>query len=139
MFCGIMSNIQNTRGNVVEKRMLGKTGIELSCLGYGCASVWGKTFYDEKEAMSLFFHAISKGISYFDTGFSYGIAEERLGRCLKQLSSQERSDIVFSTKCGTRIGENGKAYHDWDVKWLKSQFNSLKKSVNYIEENIFDN
>lgn len=26
-----------------------------------------------------------------------------------------------------------------DVKWLKSQFNALKKSLNYIEENIFDN
>ena len=69
-------------------RLLGNTGIELSELGYGATALFGKNVLGkqgitEDQAQSLITTAISSGINFFDTGFNYGYAEERLGRCLQ--------------------------------------------------------
>lgn len=103
----------------MEYRELGNTGLLLSELGFGCASIWGKSFFDEEEARKLFFKACDLGINFFDTGFSYNEAEMRLGKCLQQLGDNKRNELVIATKCGTRISDSGKYYHDWSVDWLK--------------------
>lgn len=105
---------------MLKKRKLGDTDIYLSELGYGCASLWGKPrFVSEEDAKKLFFTAYDNGIRFFDTGHSYGIAEERLGRCIKELGAGLRQDVVISTKCGTRISPGGGYYHDWSVGWMQ--------------------
>lgn len=86
----------------MKKRKLGKTDLYLSELGFGCASVWGKSFFGEEEAIALFFKAYGLGINFFDTGFSYNDAEVRLGKCIKQLGSEKRDELVIATKCGTK-------------------------------------
>jgi len=98
---------------------LGNTDLTLSQFGFGCASAWGKSFYKEEDAMRLFFDAVDAGITYFDTGHSYGLAEMRLGKCLAELGPEKRKELVISTKCGTRMGENGKYRKDWSLDWLK--------------------
>ena len=66
-----------------KHRRLGKTDICLSPLGFGCASVWGKDMISDQQAQDLFEKAYELGITYFDTGHSYGNAEERIGKILK--------------------------------------------------------
>lgn len=109
----------------MEKRLLGDTGIELSVLGFGCASVWGKSMISDEQAQALFEQAYNLGIRYFDTGHSYGLAEERIGKILKTSKVVRREDIIISTKFGTKH-ENGKYFHDFTPEWV---FPSVRESL----------
>lgn len=102
----------------IGKRVLGNTGIELSELGFGCASVWGKKYISDDEATDLFEKAYELGIRYFDTGYSYGIAEKRIGEVLKKSDLVKRDEIIISSKFGTKR-VNGKYVHDWSPGWMK--------------------
>lgn len=99
------------------QRLLGKTGVSLSPIGFGCASIWGNRLISDREAIDLFETAYSLGVTYFDTGHSYGMAEERIGKALKQ-GNVPRDQIVISSKFGTRI-INGKPVHDVSPAWIR--------------------
>ncbi len=85
----------------MERRILGKTGLSVSALGFGCGDVGGLmvrgTAADQERAVA---RALELGINYFDTAPAYGSgeSEKNLGRVLKTL----RPDIVLGTKF--RIG-----------------------------------
>ena len=113
-------------------RPLGNTGIEISQLGFGCAAAWaksvmGKPMISDDEAQKLLETAYELGIRYFDTGFNYGFAEERLGRILEKSKVVRRDQVVISTKFGERV-ENGKWIPDFSPEWMnKSLRISLKR------------
>ena len=79
-------------------RTLGKTGLEISVLGYGAASI-GEIYAacDPVEAQASVHAALDGGINYFDVAPLYGftLAEERLGKALKG----RRHEIHLATKC----------------------------------------
>ena len=99
------------------QRLLGKTGVSLSPIGFGCASIWGNRLISDSDAVRLFETAYDLGVTYFDTGHSYGTAEERIGKALRQ-GNVPRDRIVISTKFGTRI-VNGKLVHDVSPAWMR--------------------
>ncbi len=92
-------------------RPLGRTGLTVSELGFGCASWWGKPAFDERTALGLVHEAIDLGVTLFDTGSSYsaGQAEPRLGRALK---GRDRSEMVIATKAGTFHAGKGRIGRD---------------------------
>lgn len=118
----------------IEKRFLGNTGIKMTCMGFGCASVWGKNLITDKQAQEIFEQAYSLGIRYFDTGYSYGCAEERIGKILKSSKIVTRENIVISTKFGTKKVK-GKYVHDFTPEWMNySVKTSLKRmGTDYID------
>ncbi|MHC4666344.1 MAG: aldo/keto reductase [Planctomycetota bacterium] len=82
----------------MEYRTLGKTGMEISIIGYGASplgNVFGET--DEAEGIRAVHYAIDHGINYFDVAPMYGVtlAETRLGEALKG----NREKIFLATKC----------------------------------------
>jgi aryl-alcohol dehydrogenase-like predicted oxidoreductase len=94
----------------MRHRPLGRTGLTVSEIGFGCASWWGKPAFDETRAVGLVHQAIEGGVTFFDTGASYsaGEAEPRLGRALK---GRDVSRLVVASKAGTfyaggRIGRD---------------------------------
>ncbi|WP_337188323.1 aldo/keto reductase [Phenylobacterium sp.] len=95
----------------MRRRALGKTGLEVSELGFGCASWWGKPRFPEREALGLVHEAIDRGVTLFDTGASYsaGEAEPRLGRALK---GRDVSSLVIATKAGTFHAGGGRIGRD---------------------------
>lgn len=112
----------------MEKRQIGLTEIEVSEIGLGCASYWGKERFDEVQAIKVVSAAIDKGVNLFDTGHSYsdGNAEVRLGKAIKNIP--DKSNLVISSKAGTRIGNDGKLFKDFSPKWLReSCILSLKR------------
>lgn len=115
------------------QRILGKTGVSLSPIGFGCASIWGSGLICDSEAVSLFERAYSLGVTYFDTGHSYGLAEERIGKALRQ-GSVPRDKIVISTKFGTRI-RNGKPVHDVSPEWIRE---SVQTSLRRMGTDFID-
>ena len=81
----------------MQKRRLGRTGLEVSVLGYGAGAVGGLftkgAAADQERAIA---RAIDAGINYFDTAALYGNgeSEKNLGRVLKAL----KADVVVGTK-----------------------------------------
>src|SRR6266850_159851 len=81
----------------MQKRRLGRTGLEVSLLGYGAGAVGGLftkgTAADQERAAA---RAIEAGINYFDTAALYGNgeSERNLGRVLNAL----KADVVVGTK-----------------------------------------
>jgi aryl-alcohol dehydrogenase-like predicted oxidoreductase len=92
-------------------RRLGKTGVTVSELGFGCASWWGKPRFPEAEAIGLVHAALDLGFTFFDTGASYsaGEAEPRLGRALR---GRDLSRLVIATKAGTYHAGGGRIARD---------------------------
>lgn len=117
-----------------KHRRLGKTDICLSPLGFGCASVWGKDMISDQQAQELFEKAYELGITYFDTGHSYGNAEERIGKILRTSKTVKREKIVISTKFGTR-NVNGRLVHDVSPEWIRESVDmSLgRMGISYID------
>jgi aryl-alcohol dehydrogenase-like predicted oxidoreductase len=81
----------------MRRRVLGKTGIEVSELGFGSlfTSALGPGFEASRQAV---FRAVDLGINYFDTAPAYADSEEVLGRILREV----RVPLVLSTKLGGR-------------------------------------
>jgi L-galactose dehydrogenase len=83
----------------MQYRTLGKTGLEVSVLGFG-ASPMGNVFdpVDESEAIATVHYALDHGVTFFDVSPFYGLtlAETRLGKALQG----KRQDVVLASKCG---------------------------------------
>jgi aryl-alcohol dehydrogenase-like predicted oxidoreductase len=99
-------------------RMLGKTGLSVSEIGFGCASFWGKKIFSEPDAIRLVHAAVDHGVTFFDTGSSYsgGNAEPRLGRALSEIKN--RRELVIATKAGSRNAGN-RVYYDHSPSWIR--------------------
>ena len=81
----------------MQKRRLGRTGLEVSVLGYGAGAVGGLfTKGEAKDQERAVARAIDAGINYFDTAARYGDgeSERNLGRVLNAL----KADVVVGTK-----------------------------------------
>ncbi|HEY8615865.1 aldo/keto reductase [Phenylobacterium sp.] len=93
-------------------RPLGRTGLVVSEIGYGCASWWGKPRFPERQALGLVHAALDLGVTFFDTGASYsaGEAEPRLGRALQ---GRDTSGLVIATKAGTFHAGGGRIARDF--------------------------
>ena len=80
-------------------RLLGKTGVEVSAIGFG-ASTLGEVYgtVTANAAERAVGGAIERGINIFDVSPYYGLtlAEERLGQALEG----KRPEIFLGTKCG---------------------------------------
>ena len=91
----------------MQKRTLGKSGLEVSALGLGCMSMsfgYGPPG-DEKQMISLIRTAVDRGVTFFDTAEVYGpyTNEDLVGDALMPV----RDRVVIATKFGFRI-EGGK-------------------------------
>lgn len=93
-------------------RPLGRTGLTVSEIGFGCASYWGLPRFDEAEAVRLVHRALDLGVTLFDTapGYSRGGAEPRLGRALR---GRDLDRLVIATKAGTFHAGGGRTGRDF--------------------------
>src|SRR5579859_3794333 len=83
----------------MEQRPLGKTGLTVSALGFGCGAVGGLMVGgDPAEQRQAVSRALDAGITYFDTAASYGdgLSEEHLGAVMRDLGAW--SKVVVGTK-----------------------------------------
>lgn len=89
----------------MQKRQLGRSGLEVSALGLGCMGMsfgYGPAA-DKTEMIALLRAAVERGVTFFDTAEAYGpyTNEELLGEALAPL----RDRVVIATKFGFTFGE----------------------------------
>jgi aryl-alcohol dehydrogenase-like predicted oxidoreductase len=90
----------------MQKRKLGKSGLEISALGLGCMGMsfgYGPAG-DKKEMISLIRSAVERGVTFFDTAEVYGpfTNEELVGEAL----APSREQVVIATKFGFKLDPN---------------------------------
>ena len=83
----------------MEKRTLGKTGLQVSVLGYGCAPV-AYLKADQPVAGQMIEALLDEGINLIDTATSYPGSHEFIGNHL----SHRKKDFVLVSKCGQKLG-----------------------------------
>src|SRR5688572_18460023 len=94
----------------LETRTLGRTGLEVTALGYGAMELrdepQGRPLED-RDAVALLNAVLDAGINYIDTSIDYGRSEERIGLAI----ANRRDEYVLASKCGCVIGEVGGRPH----------------------------
>jgi aryl-alcohol dehydrogenase-like predicted oxidoreductase len=87
----------------MQKRKLGKSGLEVSAIGFGCMGLnfsYG-TGISKTEAIALLHAAVERGVTFFDTAEAYGpwTNEELVGEALAPF----RGTVVIATKFGFKV------------------------------------
>jgi aryl-alcohol dehydrogenase-like predicted oxidoreductase len=110
----------------MQKRALGKSGLEVSALGFGCMGLsfgYGPATAKE-EAIKVIRTAAERGVTFFDTAAVYGplLNEELVGEALAPF----RGKVVIATKFGWEANPNDGG------KW--SALNSQPKHIKEVAE-----
>lgn len=116
----------------MEKRMLGKSGLEVSAIGLGCMGMshgYGQAS-DKKEAIAVIHRAIDVGVTFFDTAEIYDDNEILVGEAL----ASYRDKVVIATKCGIK-NVNGKQVVDGRPGEIR---NSAEKSLKRLGIDTID-
>jgi pyridoxine 4-dehydrogenase len=92
----------------MQKRTLGKSGLEVSALGLGCMGLsfgYGPAT-ERQQAITLIRTAVERGVTFFDTAECYGpfTNEEVVGEALEPF----RKQVVIATKFGFVDGDSKK-------------------------------
>ncbi len=87
----------------LPKRQLGRTGLQVTMLGYGAMEIRGAPRgrdVTDQQAETILHAALDAGINYIDTSIDYGVSEERIGRHI----GHRRSEYYLASKCGCLVG-----------------------------------
>jgi len=90
----------------MQKRTLGKTGLEVSALGFGCMGIsqsYGRPSSRE-DGIAIIRAAVDRGVTFFDTAEVYGpyTNEDVVGEALEPV----RDQVSIATKFGWNIAQN---------------------------------
>jgi len=111
----------------MQKRVLGKSGLEVSEIGLGCMGMsygYGEAA-DKKDAIAIIRRAVEIGVTFFDTAEVYGpyLNEELVGEALRPYLGQ----VVIATKCGIKIADGKQVLDGRPEVIRKSVEGSLKR------------
>jgi aryl-alcohol dehydrogenase-like predicted oxidoreductase len=119
----------------MQKRKLGKRGLEVSALGLGCMGMsqsYGVP--PDKQAMiSLIRTAVERGVTFFDTAEIYGpyTNEELVGEALAPV----RTQVVIATKFGIGRDAGGQQVQDSRPERIKQ---SVEGSLKRLRTDVLD-
>ena len=98
-------------------KTLGRTGLDVTTLGYGALEVRGPRVWDgrpvsDDQAERILNAVLDSGINFVDTAPDYGRSEDYIGRFI----SARRSEYYLATKCGCMLvdaGDHDETPHVW--------------------------
>jgi uncharacterized protein len=97
---------------MVEKIILGKTGLEIKRLGFGGIPIQR---VDERQAVETVIHAIDQGVDFIDTSRAYTTSETRIGLALKETGKR----VVVATKSLEQTADKVRADVEVSLKELR--------------------
>ena len=111
----------------MNKATLGKTGLEISRLGFGGAEI-GYFKEDQKSVDELLGSALDAGLNLIDTAAAYWTSEELIGNSLKD----RRKEVVLISKCGA---VDGFTRSDWSKKGI---LETISRSLQLLQTDYLD-
>jgi predicted aldo/keto reductase-like oxidoreductase len=132
---GCMSRSSPFDPKGLPTRKLGKTGVIVPVLVFGCGSRW-MAIEDDDKALAILEHALDNGLYYWDTAASYGndriSSEERIGRLLKT----RRKEVFLVTKVGDREADKAKQSIERSLERLQTDYIDLLHvhSIDSVED-----
>ena len=105
---------------MLPKRILGKTGVEVTCLGLGGEGVlrtWGR----EAEARTVIDRALELGINYFESARAYSGSESYYGLSL----GERRKEIFLTSKSHSRTSTGAREHLQATLANLKTDWIDL--------------
>jgi aryl-alcohol dehydrogenase-like predicted oxidoreductase len=124
----------------LEKRALGRTGLEVTALGYGAMEVrgsriWGGRPVTEEQADAILNAVLDAGINFIDTSNDYGRSEEFIGKYL----SKRRDEFYIATKCGCTVVRRDEHTDDTPHVWTRENlFRGLHESLERMKTDYVD-
>lgn len=118
----------------MKKRLLGKSGLEVSELGFGCMGLshgYGPST-NEKDSIAIIQKAFESGITFFDTAEAYGQGanEKLIGKALYGV----RGKVIIGTKFGFENGRNTDGLNSHPNRIRQVAENSLRNlKTDYID------
>ena len=121
------------------RKILGRTGLEVTQLGYGSMGIrgprtWGVRVVSEEAADQLLNAVLDAGINFIDTSPDYGISEQRIGKYI----STRRSEFYLATKCGcayTQHEDHLEIDHVWEKEVIQR---NIETSLQRLRTNYVD-
>jgi len=110
----------------LPNRRLGKTGVMVSCIGFGSGTRFC-SIENEEAAQALLERALALGVNYFDTAGSYTrrpierLSEKRLG----EFSKKRRKEIFLATKIDPRDKDGALRSVELSLKFLQTDYVDL--------------
>jgi aryl-alcohol dehydrogenase-like predicted oxidoreductase len=123
----------------MEKRILGKTGLNVTTLGYGAMEirgtrVWGGRPVTDQQAQRILNAVLDSGINFIDTAYDYGRSEELIGKFI----SHRRGEYYLATKCGCSFedkGDHDETPHIWTRENL---LHNIEHSLSLMKTDYVD-
>ena len=113
----------------MEYRAFGKTGIQISAMGFGCWEIGGGYgSIEETEFIKAINRALDLGINSFDTAEAYGFgaSEKSLAKAL----GGRRKEAIITTKFGVGYPEAAPSYRDSSRKRVTESIEKSLKALN---------
>ncbi len=114
---------------MLERRRLGRTGLEVSCLGFGGIPIQR---VGREEAVRVVREALDLGVDFIDTAHGYGDSEEKIGEALAGRGDR----VVLASKTGRRDAEGVRAEFEESLSRLRVDTIDLYQlhCVNRVED-----
>jgi aryl-alcohol dehydrogenase-like predicted oxidoreductase len=125
---------------MIPKRKLGRTGLEVTCLGYGTMEIRGSRIWDgravsDKQAETILNAVLDAGINFIDTANDYGRGEELIGRYL----GNRRNQFYLATKCGCCVTRKNENTDDTSHVWTRENlYRGLNESLQRLKTDHID-
>jgi aryl-alcohol dehydrogenase-like predicted oxidoreductase len=121
------------------KKKLGRTGLEVTQLGYGSMGLrgprtWGVRVVSDAESERVLHAVLDAGINFLDTAPDYGVSEQRIGRAI----ASRRSEYYLATKCGcapTQHEDHLEIEHVWTQDVVQR---NLETSLRHLQTDYVD-
>ncbi len=114
----------------MQYRILGKSDLSISVIGFGCMSLQMNDASNDK----LINKAIDSGINFFDTADIYQNGENEI--CLGKAVMHLRDKIIIATKVGNKIKKVGSGL-DWDAS-KKHVLSAVEQSLKRLQTDYID-
>lgn len=115
----------------MEKRRLGRTGMEVTCIGFGALPMQRCTM---EEAGAVLHAALDGGINFIDTARAYTDSEEKIGRHI----ASRRSEYYLATKSLKRTKEGMAEEINASLRLMKTDYIDLYQIHNVKQRSEYE-
>jgi len=123
----------------MKKRILGRTNLNVTQLGFGAMEIrgkriWGGRDVTDNQAETILNAVLDSGINFVDTAYDYGKSEEYIGKYI----SHRRSEYYLATKCGCSFLDKGD-YDETPHFWTKENLlHNIETSLKRMKTDYID-